>query len=311
MSKEKKIWISVDGGGSKTRLCASDLSGKKVFDRTYGSSNYKASSKDKAEASLRSAIEDLFDKLGLTSDNVVGMVAGVAGCDSDIDKQVYTEIIRRAGLNSESVCICNDTELVFRGRSDESGICAVAGTGSIVTAYDMEKLLLRLGGWGSPLSDQGSGYWIGARILTSMLRWMDGLEESPQAIYSDIKDKFDAPGVVLQWKLAGLSTREVASLAPLVFRYADQGDPSCLSIVEESIRFLIELIVTAYHKAAIKDRCSIVTVGGLFDNEYYRQSVMSGVEAAVGNQNIAFYTAGKSPAEDGLRYARKRFPIVN
>lgn len=307
--QENKIWISVDGGGTKTELCACDGSGKKVYDAFFGRSNYKTAGREVVADTLVSAFHEMMDTLHRKVEEIAGMVLAIAGCDSQRDKQVYTEIMLSAGIPEEKLFICNDTEVIFRSLSDEEGVCVVAGTGSIVCAYDREKLFARVGGWGPPLSDVGSGYWIGTEILRRMVYWLDGMDQKELPIFREIAEKFSVPDAELAWVLAGLNVTKMASVSALVFCHAKQGDETCRDIIQSAAEALIEQIIALCRKAGFRKKIPIVTVGGLFSDESFRKRVEEGVKCALKECEICFLRPEGSPAEDGLRYARKLFPV--
>lgn len=307
MKEKNKIWISVDGGGTKTELCACDSTGKKVYDAFFGRSNYKTAGQEAVADTLVSAFSGMMSSLNRQMEDVAGMVLAIAGCDSRQDKKVYTEIMLSAGIPEEKLFICNDTEVIFRALSDEEGVCVVAGTGSIVCAYDRERLFARVGGWGPPLSDVGSGYWIGTEILRRMVRWLDGMDEEELPVFREIAEKFSIPDVELAWVLAGLTVTEMASVSALVFQHAEQGDAVCREIIHRAAVLLVEQIVALCKKAGFQKKIPVVTVGGLFSDESFRRKVEEGVKDALEGLELCFLRPVGSPAEDGLRYARKLF----
>ncbi|MDO4343681.1 MAG: BadF/BadG/BcrA/BcrD ATPase family protein [Eubacteriales bacterium] len=308
MKEQNRIWISVDGGGTKTELCACDSSGKKVYDEFFGRSNYKTAGRDTVKNTLTLAFREMMEALGIQMEHVAGIVLAIAGCDSRQDKKVYTEMMLSAGIPEEKLFICNDTEVIFRALSDEDGVCVVAGTGSIVCAYNKIEMFARVGGWGPPLSDMGSGYWIGTEILRRMVRWLDGMEEQKLPVFQKIEERFARPDVELSWVLAGLTVTEMASVSSLVFEYAGQGDEVCRKIIHQAAQLLVEQITALCRKAGFLKRIPIVTVGGLFSDENFCRKVEDGVQRALKEKEISFLKPVGSPAEDGLHYARKLFP---
>lgn len=305
-----KIWISVDGGGTKTELCACNSSGVKIYDKTFGKANYKTADLNTVAGNLLQAYNAMLSDLQIRPDQIAGMVMGIAGCDSQKDINIYLDIMQCAGIPKEKLYICNDTEVVFRALSDEAGICAVAGTGSIVCGFDSNGMVARVGGWGSPLSDEGSGYWVGAEILRSMIRWLDGIDEEPSPIYDDIQRLFLSAGAELQWTLSALSVTQVASIAPIVFDYAAKNDKRCRSIMQSASEHMVSLIVTLCNSMKFSNKFSIVMVGGLFSNKNFYQNVKTSVQQSLQGRDFVFRKPVNSPAEDGLQFALKRYPCI-
>lgn len=59
---------------------------------------------------------------------------------------------------------------------DHPGAIVIAGTGSAALARDHTGTLIRLGGHGFLVGDEGSGYWIGREIIRLVLRSLSGLD---------------------------------------------------------------------------------------------------------------------------------------
>lgn len=307
MKEQKKIWISVDGGGTKTMICACDSSGNTLFSEAFGHANYKSAGLDTVSSNLTSAFETVLKRLGREAMDIAGVVMAIAGCDTEQDIQVYQNMMEATGIPQEKMIICNDTEGVYRALADRDGICVVAGTGSIVCAYNSQGLVDRVGGWGAVLSDLGSGYWIGAEILRKMICWLDGIEEEYHSIYEEIKEQFQIPNTELAWILAELPVTETASIASKVFYHAKLGDIVCQEIVDKAAAWIIRQITVLCKKMNYKEAFPVVLVGGLFNNEYFRNAVERGVSSQYTQAPAQFMRPVHSPAEDGLVYARKVF----
>lgn len=308
MDKQGMIWVSADGGGTKTELCACNSQGNKIYDGFFGRANYKTAGIEEVSQTLSYAVKTMLNTLKCEMEDIAGMVLGSAGCDTEQDVAIYAKIMMDIGLPKEKFLICNDTEVAFRALSDMDGICVVAGTGSIVCSYDTNGLSARVGGWGAPLSDLGSGYWIGAEILKRMMRWLDGMEEHTHPIYEEIAQQFCRKGMELQWVLADLTVTEIASVSALVFSHAEKGDELCKNIIQLAAWLLVEQITVLYRKSSLLGQFSIVTVGGLFSDDRFRDLVETGVRKALNTERVQFIRPIGSPAEDGLKYVRKVFP---
>lgn len=302
----RKIWVSIDGGGTKTEICACDSNGKNIYDNFFGRSNYKTAGLDETTNTLKFAFYNMLESLQCNLDDIQGVVLASAGCDTEQDKTIYESIMCEIGMPKNRVLICNDTEVVFRALSDQDGICVVAGTGSIVCAYNQEALMDRVGGWGAPLSDLGSGYWIGSKILKHMLCWLEGIDVEEYAVYQEIAQRYSQEGVNLAWILSGLSVTEIASVSILAFQFAEQGDLLCRKVIAQAADIIKRQIVTLCKKVHFKNTFTIVAVGGLFSDHQFYEKVSTGVSKEL-NQELVFLRPIDSPAEDGLKYARKIF----
>ena len=59
MEENGKVWISVDGGGTKTQFCACNIEGQKLYDRSFALSNYKSSNLKQVSENLQEAFKNL------------------------------------------------------------------------------------------------------------------------------------------------------------------------------------------------------------------------------------------------------------
>lgn len=307
MMQMSKIWVSIDGGGTKTCICACEESKNILYSERFGTANYKSASIKTAEENLCFGIGKMMKKLNISPQNIEGAVVGLSGCDTREDREIYTKIISQTGIPVSKTYLCNDTELIFRGMTDEEGLCVIAGTGSIVCVYDKQGLKSRAGGWGAPLSDEGSGYWIGAQIVKKMIRVLDGLEECETEVFYKIRKNYLKGCTNEQWKLSKLSVAEIASIALAVFAAAEKGDKVCKEILEISAEKITELILAACKKADLKNTVNIVAAGSLFSDFAYRENVFKKVSCVLSDRNICFLIPKLSPAAEGLRFAMNRF----
>jgi N-acetylglucosamine kinase-like BadF-type ATPase len=107
---------------------------------------------------------------------------------------------------------------------DEPGILLMAGTGSIGFGRAEDGRSGRVGGWGSILGDEGSGYAIGVEALRRIARAVDGRGQG-----TDLRGRVLArlglgdPADLVTW--ASTATRaSIASLVPEVQAAAAAGD---------------------------------------------------------------------------------------
>ena len=109
MEENGKVWISVDGGGTKTQFCACNIEGQKLYDRSFALSNYKSSNLKQVSENLQEAFKNLMKTLNCRESDVAGVVMGLSGCDTKEDVEVYKSIMKQTEISEEKIYICNDT----------------------------------------------------------------------------------------------------------------------------------------------------------------------------------------------------------
>jgi glucosamine kinase len=121
----------------------------------------------------------------------------------------------------------------------EDGGIVIVGTGSIGLCYQDE--VVRIGGYGFPVSDDGSGADIGLNAIRHALRTFDGRAE-PSRFSAEVLAAFSNDHVaVIDW-LEEARAADYAMFAPLVVKYAAEGDPAAHQIMLQAAIHIGEII---------------------------------------------------------------------
>jgi glucosamine kinase len=138
----------------------------------------------------------------------------------------------------------------------EGGVIVV-GTGSIGWA-ELGGLAYRVGGWGLPVSDGGSGAWLGVEALRRVLWAHDGRRRWTPLL-RELFDQFQSnPHAIVQFASAA-TPREFGSLAPRVVAGAERGDPAA----RELLRLAAAHIDALAERLAASGTERLALVGGL------------------------------------------------
>jgi len=124
----------------------------------------------------------------------------------------------------------------FGGR--DGGI-VIAGTGSIGLAY--QEKTVRVGGYGFPFSDEGSGADIGLNVLRHALCTLDGRAEASDLSREVLATFGDDLTRVSDWAEHATAT-DYAVLAPIVVRHAQAGDVVARHLLQEAAMKIAELV---------------------------------------------------------------------
>ena len=306
MDNEARYLISIDGGGTKTGLCVYDCAADAVKSCTRGGGNYKTHGIETVKTRIGDGLRELLPEVEEIPDAVRFLVMGTSGCDTRQDAEVYREMMQSLGFPPEKMLICNDSEMLFRSLADAPGICVVAGTGTIALSFERNGMIRRAGGWGAPVSDEGSGYWIGASVIREYLEWVDGFG-TEDAFFSRLRevspsgDPEEAAAI-----LAALHPARIADWAQTVLEAAD-SDELCRKIVKLAAEKTALLAASVYRKSNFWTETGICIVesGGLFRNEFYERVFRSSLEDLLPARNYSFLRSDGTPAEDGIRLAKK------
>ncbi len=131
---------------------------------------------------------------------------------------------RRHPLPFRQTIVTTDAEAACEGAHGGSdGAIIVVGTGSIGWGIAGGRRY-RVGGWGLPVSDEGSGAWLGLEVIRRVLWAHDGrIGWSP--LLSEVMTRFEGdPHALVRWA-ASARPADYGGFAPLVIEHAGCGDP--------------------------------------------------------------------------------------
>ncbi len=237
MKKDAYV-VGIDGGGTKTAAILTDLSGKTLAEDTGGPSNFQMIGVDQAAQVLLSVIQGCCKKAGCTPSDITSVVAGLTGAGRESDqermKKAFLDHGREFGAEFDHLIIESDARIALEGAfKGSSGIILIAGTGSIAFGKAQDGTILRVGGWGRMIGDEGSGYAIGRDGLNIVSKELDG--RGKKTLLSQlVADQF---GLSSQERIIGSVYRnnfDIASLAPAVIEAAAKHDMECERILNRA-----------------------------------------------------------------------------
>jgi glucosamine kinase len=214
------LLLGVDGGGTQCRARLTNAVGAQLGEATAGPANIRFGLERSFSAILQATTECLV-QAGLSSKDSSRITACLALAGASEPKhlaaaQDYPHPFRRAIVTTDAHAAC-----VGAHDGREGGIIII-GTGSIGWA-ERNGLHTRVGGWGWPISDEGSGAWLGHEALRRVLWAYDGrIEWSPllRALFTRFEHD---PHAILQWTIDA-TPRDLGAFAPLVVERAGKND---------------------------------------------------------------------------------------
>ena len=117
---------------------------------------------------VEACIFDLLVGVGAAGRSIDRAAVGMAGASHPEARLLVGRAFERAGVVVGAAWFMNDAELAHGAAFPGPGIpgvLVVAGTGSIAVARDARGTFVRAGGKGPVAGDEGSGHWIGVRLL--------------------------------------------------------------------------------------------------------------------------------------------------
>jgi N-acetylglucosamine kinase-like BadF-type ATPase len=239
------ILLGVDGGGTKTAFVLVDDSGIVLARAEQPAAYYLEHGRERVTKVLAAGTAAVCGSGGVDPDRIALAFFALPGYGEISRDTAFLDEAPAAVLGHRRYRSGNDMVAGWAGSlGGADGINVIAGTGSM-TYGERKGRSNRVGGWGELFGDEGSGYWIGLRALNAFTRMSDGrtprgplhrlLRESP-GVASDL-DMIDV--VFTRWR-KGRS--EIAALAPLVVRAADEGDAVAERILADAATELADLV---------------------------------------------------------------------
>jgi glucosamine kinase len=249
------LFIGVDGGGSGCRARVEDANGRRLGAGIAGPATVRLGI-DRALAEVETACRAAAAEAGLPLSALAEMDAGVGL--AGIGRTGMLEALKARPHPFRSVVYVNDANIACIGaHSGRDGGIVIIGTGSAGFAM-VQGREVRVGGYGFPISDEGSGADLGLRAIRLALRAFDG-RTAATCLTHDVMARFgNDPFAAVAWMDLATAT-DYATLAPLVMGHADRGDAVGRRIVQDAAHEIDALARRLMECGALR----IALVGGL------------------------------------------------
>ncbi|MGH9492313.1 MAG: N-acetylglucosamine kinase [Terriglobales bacterium] len=165
------LFLGIDGGGTKTDCALGDGVGILGRGREAGSKLTRVG-EAQARAALHGAIRQAAAEAKVELAQVRRTCVGMAGASRPEVNESIRALV--AELVPGEVEVVGDMHVALEAAFPGApGVVVIAGTGSIAYGRNERGETARAGGWGSAISDEGSGEWIGRAAVAAALRAFD------------------------------------------------------------------------------------------------------------------------------------------
>lgn len=246
-------FLGIDAGGSHCRSRITDAEGRVLGEGEVAGPANARIGMDRLFAILDEAAARAIGAAGIDRAEISAGL-GIAG----ISRPGVREALAGLPLSFARTAFETDGVIANLGaHGGGDGAILVIGTGSIAQIR-VDGRDFSIGGYGFPISDEGSGAALGLSAMRHALRALDGRTQvTPLSIA--VTERFDHDtSKAVAWMDAA-SPRDYASFAPLVIERAKADDPIARAIVEDAALHVERFIETIFEKGA--PRCALA--GGL------------------------------------------------
>lgn len=309
----------VDGGGTRTRCLVADERGNVLGQGEAGPANCATLTLPEAAAAVAAALAAACRAAGCRPEELRAVCAGLAGFYPPWHDAGLAESLARllpdaspeggsppsrsrtasgivaAGPPHQAadrvpVALSLFPDLVIAwagGLALRPGVVLVGGTGSVAYGRNASGDTVRAGGWGYLAGDEGSAYWVGREALAVLARALDGRAEATllaEFLPRRIAHGGESPEEWLRTLYRERWTPgQVAALAPIVSKAAEQGDTAAMGILSGAGEHLAALAVHVLSRLGLAEiEAAVVPVGGLLEAPGpVRETVATGLRQAV------------------------------
>ncbi len=269
--------IGIDCGASCTEVLIYpiDISLKtgtgKIKPLKFDAINYNLIGLDKTVKRLTAIIKKSASKIKVRFTNIGYISAGISGARNEKDRGKIRQNLQKE-LKFKNITIYPDTEVAFAAafepQEKNCGIL-IAGTGSVLYYKNSKGKIIRTGGWGRYIGDEGSGYWIARTALHKLTQHYDRRERKTSLAGKILKYGITEGNIINKIYHKNF---EISKITVIVFECAESGDKVCKEIIKQAAELL------SLHFVSLKNvKAQIALFGSLFSEEmlleYYLKKI--------------------------------------
>jgi glucosamine kinase len=299
------LLLGVDGGGTRCRARLCSPAGGILGEAEAGPANIRLGL-DQAFAQVAEAAARCLALADLPRDDQTRIVAclALAGASEPTSltaAQAKSHPFRKALIITDAHAAC------LGAHAGGDGGVVIVGTGTVGWAV-LNGRSYRVGGWGLPISDEGSGAWLGCEALRRTLWAHDG-RFAWSALLREIFSEFgNDPHRIVRWT-ATASPGGFAAFAARIVHHAAEADQHAIDLLETAARHVDALAEGLMTIGAER----IALVGGLAQFVESRLSkktkshlVVPAGDALQGALSLALRSVEPAPQPDSIQSARRR-----
>lgn len=261
-----RLFLGVDGGGTKTQTAICDENGQILGVGHAGASGIDSVGAEAAQVSIGAAVAAARGQANLPATPFAGVFFGMAGVVSEADRALVRGVAHQLKLG-DTIGVDHDIRIALAGGlSGRLGIALIAGTGSSCFGINERGERWQAGGWGHLISDEGSSYWFGWNAIRLAAGACDGRWQT--TLRDPVLHQLGIPDIVdMHHRLytQGIAKAEIAAFAPLVFDAAAAGDAMANGLIDHGARDLAQMVQAVARRLGwATTPCEVTLTGGLW-----------------------------------------------
>ena len=275
-SSDGPYYLGFDGGGTKIAATVIDDKGSIVFRTRGGPGNVAVLGAEKTFGHLVKIVDSLAEDVPGLLSRVSFMLFGLAGISS-AQPELRAELLGLVGAawNNIPAEVVNDGYLAwFATNKGGPAIAVIRGTGSACIGVDSRNTIIRKGGLGRIVSDQGSGYSIGLTGIRKSIAATQALG-APTALSKLVMREYDIGNLDDAPNRIG-DHCEIAAFSKCVYEAAINGDPVAVEIIDQAVLDLTDYVRAVWADGSFDDETlKVGTFGGCLDHMPHLRSKLA------------------------------------
>jgi N-acetylglucosamine kinase-like BadF-type ATPase len=261
----KNYFLGFDGGGTSLRGCLINSAGEIVAVVSHPPAPFPKL-REKIGEPVAALARDLQARAGLPA----GPATAAGFCSTGVGRPAEREMVERAlrekKLAAKIIVDSDAMAALTAAFGGGSGIIVIAGAGVIGFGRTPNGEIIRVGGWGYLLGDEGSGFALVQAALIAALKDWDGRGEKTtlRPVFEKHFNVTSIELIISKIYSSDFDRGKFAELAPLVFDAADQGDTVANEIIRNSGRGLGNLAAAAAKRGKWNFPISLALIGNIF-----------------------------------------------
>lgn len=273
-SRQLDLVLVVDSGATHTRAVVATTAGMILGRGDSGPGNSYAVGTRMALANLHRAVSAALRSARARANDIAVVAVGSASVSLDGRGAPQIRSKLRSVFSESRLLVVDDARIAIEGAlAGGPGVVIVCGTGSIILAKSAKGNLIRVGGWGPLIGDEGSAQWVGREAVQRSAHAADGTGRKT-ALLPLVCRHFgllSLDGVIDIIYGRAVTSAEWGRLAPLVTRAASAGDIVAREILREGASHAATQAASAARRiglasALVSFQGSMFRIGPLFLN---------------------------------------------
>jgi len=227
---DERLLVGIDGGGTKCRARITDMEGTVLGEGQGGPANTRLGL-DVAFGSIVAAVDIALASAGLDLERKRDVHAGLGLAGLSLRRE--QEMVAGYDHPFASMTVESDAYIACLGaHNGTDGAILILGTGSCGCAL-IGGVEHTVGGWGFEISDHASAAQIGYQAVRASLLALEGVIPMGELAHEIMDRLGNTPEKAVPWAETA-TPGKYGNFAPLVTKWALEGDPLAIRIMSEA-----------------------------------------------------------------------------